>query len=68
MRDNDTSEYDIAIVRFPDDTFKDVVQSKVNIHGNHDSGTMVGTQSQSALRKIFILDKKITTMILGFFL
>ena len=58
VRDNGTSGYDIAIVRFPDDTFKDVVQSKVNIHGNHDSVTLVGTQGKSTLRKIIIMDKK----------
>ncbi len=51
-----TTMHDIAIVRFPDDTFKDIFPSKVNPRGKFESGVMVGTQGSPNRRKLIMMD------------
>ncbi len=47
---------DVAICRFPDDTFKDVFPSKVNPKGKFESGIMVGTQGNAHKRRVILMD------------
>ena len=47
---------DVAICRFPDDTFKDVFPSKVNPKGKFESGIMVGTQGHAHKRRVILMD------------
>ena len=51
----DVSQYDIAIVRFPDHSFDDMVHAKIGLDSSIDSGISVGTEGQDNIRKIVLM-------------